>query len=188
MFLEFYKIIVNILKLNKNFFKDKKNFSQASIYFAILIILIGSIISIIPNSSFLNYMNLKFDLGPIRGPSLKAIIISSFIMWVIKTTYLYFVGVILFSNKKTNCNFRKIMIVVAFAQSPLLLNFIVFNEVFLFFILISYAWYNISLIIGLNIVLNYDNYFKTTLVSIAPQIIFFVYILSLFQGQPGTIS
>jgi len=188
MLAEFLSIILRSIKLDKSLYKDSKNFSEASIYYALLIILIGSIISIIPNSSFLNYMNLKFDLGPIRGPSLKAIIISSFIMWIIKTTYLYFVGVILFSNKKTNCNFRKIIIVVAFAQSPLLLNFIVFNEAFLFFILISYVWYNISLIIGLNIVLSYDNYFKATLVSIAPQIIFFVYILSLFQGQPGTIS
>ena len=94
----------------------------------------------------------------------------------------------MFSNKKTNCNFRKIIIVVAFAQSPLLLNFIVFNEAFLFFILISYVWYNISLIVGLNIVLSYENYFKATLISIAPQIIFFIYILSLFQGQPGTLS
>ena len=80
------------------------------------------------------------------------------------------------------------IILVAFAQSPLLLNFIVFNELFLFFILISYVWYNISLIIGLNILLNYNNYIKTTFVSIAPQIIFLIYFLSLFQGQPGTVS
>ena len=188
MFSEFLSIIIRAIKLDKSLYKDNKNFGEASIYYALLIILISAIISIVPNSSFLNYMNLKFDLGPIKGPSLKAIIISSFIAWVIKTSYLYFVGVILFPNKKTNCNFRKMTILVAFAQSPLLLNFIVFNELFLFFILISYVWYNITLIIGLNIVLNYNNYIKTTFVSIAPQIIFLIYFLSLFQGQPGTVS
>ena len=188
MFGEFINIIFRSIRLDKSLYKDSKNFGEASIYYALLIILIGSIISIIPNSAFLNYMNLKFDLGPIKGPSLKAIILSSFIVWVIKTSYLYFVGVILFPNKKTNCNFRKIIIVVAFAQSPLLLNFIVFNETFLFFILISYIWYNISLIIGLNIVLNYSNYLKTTLVSLAPQIIFFIYFLSLFKSPSGIVS
>ena len=127
MFNEFLSIIIRSIRLDKSLYSNNKNFGEASIYYAVLIILLGSIISIIPNSSFLNYMNLRFDLGPIKGPSLKAIIISSFIMWLIKTTYLYFVGIILFPNKKTNCNFRKIIIVVAFAQAPLLLNFIVFN-------------------------------------------------------------
>ena len=188
MLAEFLSIIFRSIKLDKSLYKDSKNFGEASIYYALLIILIGSIISIIPNSSFLNYMNLKFDLGSIKGPSLKAVIITSYIMWIIKTTYLYFVGVILFPNKKTNCNFRKIIILVAFAQSPLLLNFIVINQVFLFFIVVSYIWYNISLIIGLNIILNYDNYIKTTLLSLAPQIIFFLYILSIFQNVNGVVS
>ena len=188
MFGEFLNILLRSIKLDKSLYKDNKNFGEASIYYALLIILLGSIISIIPNSSFLNYMNLQFDLGRIKGPSLKAIIISSFLIWVIKTAYLYFVGIILFPNKKTNCSFRKLIILVAFAQSPLLLNFIVFNEVLLFFILISYTWYNISLIIGLNIILNYNNYIKTTLVSLAPQIIFLIYFLSLFQNQTGVVS
>ncbi len=188
MFGEFLNILLRSIKLDKSLYKDNKNFGEASIYYALLIILLGSIISIIPNSSFLNYMNLQFDLGQIKGPSLKAIIISSFLIWVIKTAYLYFVGIILFPNKKTNCSFRKLIILVAFAQSPLLLNFIVFNEVLLFFILISYTWYNISLIIGLNIILNYNNYIKTTLVSLAPQIIFLIYFLSLFQNQTGVVS
>ena len=185
---EFLSIIIRSIKLDKTLYSNSKNFGEASIYFALLIILIGSIISIIPNSSFLNYMSQNFNLGQVRGPSLKAVLISSFIMWVLKSIYLYFVGVILFPNKKTNCDFRKLIILVAFAQSPLLLNFIVFNQAFLFFIIITYIWYNISLIIGLNIILNYNNYIKTALISLAPQIIFFLYILSLFQGNANIIS
>ena len=185
---EFLSIIFRSIRLDKSLYSSSKNFGEASIYYAVLIILLGSIISIIPNSSFLNYMNLNFNLGPIRGPSLKAVVLSSFVMWFIKTTYLYFVGVVLFRNKKTNCNFRKIIILVAFAQSPLLLNFLVFNQTFLFLIIITYIWYNVSLIIGLNIILNYNNYIKATLISLAPQIIFFLYILSLFQGSNGFVS
>ena len=133
-------------------------------------------------------MSHNFNLGQVKGPSLKAVIISSFLMWVFKSIYLYFFGVVLFPNKKTKCNFRKIIILVAFAQSPLLLNFIVFNQNFLFFIIVTYVWYNVSLIIGLNIILNYENYIKTTLISLAPQIIFILYILSLFQGNSNMLS
>ena len=110
MLAELLSIILRSIKFDKSLYKDSKNFGEASIYYAILIILLGSIISIIPNSSFLNYMNLNFNLGIIEGPTLKAVMLSSFIMWILKTTYLYFVGVILFPNKKTSCNFRKIII------------------------------------------------------------------------------
>ena len=89
MLTEIFKIITSILRLDKNFFKDKKNFGQASIYFAILLILIGALVSIIPNSSFLTYMASQFELGIIKGPSLRAIIITSLVMWFIKTTYLF---------------------------------------------------------------------------------------------------
>ena len=86
---EFLSIIIRSIKLDKTLYSNSKNFGEASIYFALLIILIGSIISIIPNSSFLNYMSQNFNLGQVRGPSLKAVIISSFIMWVLKSIYLY---------------------------------------------------------------------------------------------------
>ena len=185
---EFLSIIIRSIKLDKSLYSNSKNFGEASIYFALLIILIGSIISIIPNNLFLNYMSQNFNLGQVRGPSLKAVLFSSFIIWVLKSFYLYFVGVVLFPNKKTNCDFRKLIILVAFAQSPLLLNFIVFNQSFLFFIVITYIWYNVSLIIGLNVILNYNNYIKTALISLAPQIIFFLYVLSLFQGNANIIS
>ena len=85
MLTEIFKIIISILRLDKIFFKDKKNFGQASIYFAILLILIGAIISIIPNSSFLTYMGSYFELGIIKGPSLRAIIITSLVMSDIKS-------------------------------------------------------------------------------------------------------
>ena len=107
-------------------------------------------------------------------------------MWLIKTTYLFFVGIILFPGKKTKCNYRKILILVAYSKVPLLLNFLILNPTLLFLSIITYIWYNISLIIGLKISLNYENYLKPALISLAPHILFFVYILSLFQGYTGT--
>ena len=188
MLIEIFKIIINILNLEKNFFKDKKNFGQASIYFAILLILIGALISIIPNSSFLTYMGSYFELGIIKGPSLRAIIITSLVMWFIKSTYLFFVGTILFPNTKTNCSYRKILILVAYCQVPLFLNIIIVNPILLFLAIITYCWYNLSLIIGLKIFLNYDGYIKAILISLAPQIIFLLYIFSIFQTSNVSFS
>ncbi len=188
MLSEIFKIIISILKLDKNFFKDKKNFGQASIYFAILLILIGAIISIIPNSSFLTYMGSHFELGIIKGPSLRVIIITSLVMWFIKTTYLFFVGTILFPSVKTSCGYRKILILVAYCQVPLFLNLIIISPILLYLAIVTYCWYNISLIIGLKIILNYDGYLKTTLISLAPQIIFFLYIFSIFQTSSVSFS
>ena len=129
---ELINICIKILKLDKNFFKNDKNFGQASIYFALVIIILGAIISIIPNGSFLNYMSDNFSLGIIKGPSLKVIIFTAALVWLIKSAYLFFIGVVLFPEKKTKCNFRKILILVAFSKVPLLLNFIIINPVLLF--------------------------------------------------------
>ena len=188
IFKEFFTICLQILKLDKIFFKDDKNFGEASIYFAFVIIILGSIISIIPNSSFLIYMGNNFNLGSIEGPTLKGVIITGIIVWVIKTVYLFFIGVILLPSKKTNCNFRKVFILVAFCKVPLLLNFLILHPKLLFLSMITYIWYNISLIIGLKILLNYENYFKPALISLTPHIIIFLYILSVFQKFAGTIS
>ena len=188
MIKELFKIIINILKLNKKFFQDKKNFDQASIYFAILIILVGALISIIPNNSFLVFMGSCFDLGVIQRPSLRIIIITSLFMWFVKTTYLFFVGTILFPSKKTNCDYRKILILVAYCQVPFFLNALILTPGLLVLGFVTYIWYNISIIIGLKIFLNYDSYIKTALVSLAPQIIFALYILSMFPKNNVVFS
>ncbi len=186
---EFIKIIIQILKIDKKFFNNSKNFGEASIYFAILIILISSLISLIPNTAFIEYMSLKFSLGKIEGPSLRSVIIISYSMWVVKAVYLYFVGVIMFPNKNTKCNFRKILILVGYAHIPMFLNVLTINYSLLFLLIITYIWYNISLIVGLNIFLNYKNITKSFLVVMTPFIIFIIYFLSLFsQGQVNTIS
>ena len=121
--------------------------------------------------------------------SLRSVIIISYSMWVVKAVYLYFVGVIMFPNKNTKCNFRKILILVGFALIPMFLNVLTINYSLLFLLIITYIWYNISLIVGLNIILNYKNITKSFLVVMTPFIIFIIYFLSLFsQGQVNTIS
>tara|TARA_B100000029_G_scaffold354058_1_gene346829 strand:+ start:758 stop:1327 length:570 start_codon:yes stop_codon:yes gene_type:complete len=186
IFSQFINIYFNTLKLNKNYFSNKNNFGEASIYFAISIVIINSIISIIPNSAFLNFMSSYFTLGKIAGPSLKAVVITSIIGWFIKSCYIHFVGVVLFPSKNTICNFRKTLILMGLVQSPLVFNLFVFNQIMLPLIFITYIWYNICLIIGINIVYNYKNIIKSSLIALAPIIFFLIYILSNFAGSSVT--
>tara|TARA_B100001123_G_scaffold306112_1_gene341994 strand:+ start:268 stop:834 length:567 start_codon:yes stop_codon:yes gene_type:complete len=186
---DFIKILIQILRLDKKFFNNSKNFGEASIYFALLIILIGSLISIIPNSAFIEFMSLKFGLGKIQGPTLRSVLFAKFLIWFIKSAYLYLVGVIMFPSKNTKCSFRKILILVGYAHVPMFLNIFTVNYSVLFLVVITYIWYNISLVIGLNIILNYKNLTKSIIVVIAPFVIFIIYSLSILgQSQMMTIS
>jgi len=92
----FFNIIIKSLKADKTFYKDDNNFNEAAIYFALIIMLIVSIISIIPNSVFLEFFSAGFNIGSIKGPNLRSIIIGAAIIWTIKTVYLYFIGTVLF--------------------------------------------------------------------------------------------
>lgn len=183
-------IFFRIIKIDRSFYKDNRNFGEAAIYFSISIVLIVSIVGIVPNNVFLNYMSEEFNLGYINAPSIRSIIFGAFILWIIKTAYLYFVAVILFPNKKTECNFRKMFILVGFAQAPFIFNIFAFNTFLLSILFVSYIWYNLALIIGLNIILNYKSVVKSTIVVLGPFIIVFIYIfLNLMAtGQVNTIS
>ena len=188
MFAELLKIIINIVKINKNFFLNNRTFGEASIYFAISIVIISSLISIIPNTAFLEFMDSRFNLGEIAGPSIRSVLIGSAILWIIKTTYLYFVGVILFPNKNTKCNFRKVFILVGYAHVLFFFNFLIINPYLLVLSLITYIWYNAALIVGINIIFNYKNLIKSSLIVLAPFIIILIIIISQNFGSHSNIT
>ena len=50
MFRELLNIITKSLKLDKTLYKENRYFGEAGIYFALTLIIIASLISIIPNS------------------------------------------------------------------------------------------------------------------------------------------
>ena len=189
MFVEFLNIIIKSIKLNKNLYNENRNFSEASIYFAIVIILLTAIIGIVPGSAMLDFFSSSFSVNDLRGPSLRSVIITSLIVWIIKTVYLYFVGVILFPSKNTKSTFRKILITVGYAHAPLIFNVFIWDYRLLYFMFIPYIWYNITLIVGINEILKYKNYFKSTIVVIAPIIVLLIFtIMQLSNFQMGTVS
>ena len=190
MFALILKIIVRSIKLDSSLFKEKKLFGEAGIYFGIILILITSLITIIPNRTFLDWMSLSYNLGNISSPPLRYIILGSLISWFLKSIYLYFVGVVLFPNKNTKTDFRKILILVGYAHAPLFLNIFVINVYLLPLFLITYIWYNLSLIVGINSLLEYKSLLKSTVITLAPIIILLFYTVSqvLTMGQSTIFS
>ncbi len=189
MFSEFLNIIIKSIRLDKSLYNENKNYSEASIYFSIVLILLTAIIGIVPGSAMLDFFSSSFNMNDLRGPSLRSVIITSLVVWIIKTVYLYFVGVILFPSKNTKSTFRKILITVSYAHAPMIFNVFIWDYRLLYFMFIPYIWYNITLIVGINEILKYKNYFKSTIVVTAPLIILLIFtIMQLSNFQSGTVS
>ena len=173
MIAQFLNIILLSLKLDKNLYKESKFFSDAAIFFAALIILITSLISILPNTFFLDYM--ANMIGKVESPRLAGVIIGGFIGWLLISGYLFFFGAILFPNKSTQKNFKKTMVIVGYAHGPLVLNCFILKPSLFFIFGLTYIWYTINLIVGVNQLYQYKNLIKSTFLVTAPIIILFVY-------------
>ena len=189
MFIEFFNIIFKSIKLDKSLYRDTRNYTDASIYFSIIIVLLTAIIGIIPGSAMLDFFSSSFKINDIKGPSLRSVIITSVIIWILKTTYLYFVGVILFPSKSTKSDFRKILITVSYAHAPLIFNALILDYRLLYLMFIPYIWYNVTLIVGINEILKYKNYFKSTLIVTGPIILLLMFTIMQFSNfNTGIIS
>ena len=187
MFNEFYNIIVRSLKLDKSLYKDNKNFGEAGIYFAISIIIITALISIIPNSVLLNFASLY--LGEIRPPRLVTVLITSGFAWFLKSLYLFIVGLIMFPNKQIKNGFKKTFITVGFAHSPFIFYFLILDVKLIFLTLIIYLWYSATLIVGINQIYQFNNLLKSAIIVLAPIIVLIIYSISLLGNfQSGIIS
>ena len=99
---------------------------------------------------------------------------------------IYFFGVVIFSNDSTKCSFKKILTLVAYANAPFIFYIFIFDISLIYFTFIPYIWYCISLIIGVKIALKYDNYFKSIIITLSPQIIFFIWFISQFSNVTNT--
>jgi len=188
MFGEFLSIILKSIKLDKSLYRDNNNFGEASIYFAIIIILLMSLISMVPGSVLYKHMGDVFGVAEIaKGPSFRSIIIMSIAVWLIKTSYLYFVGVVMFPSKSTKCNFRKLLITVAYANAPFIFYILILDIKFIYLTFIIYLWYCLTLVIGMKEVLKYENYFKPIAISLAPQCLLLIYFLSLASNINNSV-
>ena len=93
MFNEFLNIIVRSLKLDKNLYKDNKNFSDSAIYFASLIVILTIIIQTIPNNTYINWMS-EYGLWQKGMLKFRETLLWGLFFWLLKSLYFYFLQLI----------------------------------------------------------------------------------------------
>ena len=110
MFGEFLNIIIRSIKLDKTLYRDSKNFGEASIYFAGLIMILDGIAGAVAANTVIK--------TAVAMSGLTAIL-----TWFIWALFIFVIGVKLFPDKETKIPFKRVLTGVGFAHAPGLLRF-----------------------------------------------------------------
>jgi|TARA_B100001093_G_C26682691_1_gene951163 hypothetical protein len=149
MFGEFLNIIFKSIKLDKTLYSDNKNFGEAAIYFAGLIMILDGIAGAIAANTVVQ--------TAIAMSGLTAIL-----TWLVWGIFIYVIGVKLFPDKQTKVPFKKVLIAVGFAHSPGLLRFFaVTPDLMIPIIFLTQFWIFAALIISTKEILNLKSNFKS---------------------------
>ena len=149
MFAEFLNIIIRSLKLDKTLYKDNRNFGEAAIYFAGLIMILDGVAGAVAANTII-----KTAIG-VSG-------LTAILTWLIWAIFIFVIGVKLFPDKETKVPFKKILIGVGYAHAPGLLRFFaVTPNLMLPIIFITQFWIFAALIISTKQILNLKSNFKS---------------------------
>ena len=150
MFGQFLNIIVRSIKLDKTLYKDNKNFGEAAIYFAGLIMILDGIAGAVAANTIVK--------TAIAMSGLTAIL-----TWLIWAVFIYVIGVKLFpDSKQPKIPFKKVLIAVGFAHAPGLIRFFaVTPELMIPIIFLTQFWIFAGLIISTKQILNLKSNFKS---------------------------
>ena len=149
MFAEFLNIIFKSIKLDKTLYSDSKNFGEASIYFAGIIMILDGIAGAVAANTIIK--------TAIAMSGLTAII-----TWLIWAIFIYVIGVKLFPDKQTKAPFKKVLIAVGFAHAPGLIRFFALTpDLMIPIIFLTQFWIFAGLIISTKQILNLKSSFKS---------------------------
>ena len=149
MFGEFLSIIVKSLKLDKNLYRDNKNFGEAGIYFAGLIMILDGIAGAVAANTII-----KTAIG-ISG-------LTAILTWFVWAISIFVVGVKLFPDKETKVPFKKVLVAVGYAHAPGILRFFAITpDLIIPIIFLTQFWIFAGLIISTKEVLNLKSNFKS---------------------------
>jgi hypothetical protein len=149
MFGEFLDIIFKSIKLDKSLYKDNKNFGEASIYFAGLIMILDGIAGAVAANTVIK--------TAVAMSGLTAIL-----TWLVWAIFIYVIGVKLFPEKQTKVSFKKILTAVGFAHAPGILRFFaVTPNMMIPIIFLTQFWIFAGLIISTKQILNLKSNFKS---------------------------
>jgi len=176
MFAEFINIIFQSLKLDKNLYKNNKNFGEAAIYFAGLIIILGGIGGAVAANTVIK--------TPIAMSGLTQIL-----NWLVWSILIYVIGVKIFPDKNTKVSFKKVLIGVGYANAPGLLRFFaVTPDLMIPIIFLTQFWVFAGLIISTKQILNLKSNIKSFgiifLSFLIIAIVFATFVMSRMEALP----
>ena len=149
MFAEFLNIIFKSIKLDKTLYSDNKNFGEASIYFAGIIMILDGIAGAVAANTIIK--------TAIAMSGLTAIV-----TWLIWAIFIFVIGVKLFPDKQTKVSFKKVLTAVGFAHAPGLLRFFaVTPDLMIPIILLTQFWIFAALIISTKQILSLKSNLKS---------------------------
>ena len=138
MFGEFLSIVFKSIKLDKSLYSDNKNFSEASVYFAGLIMILDGIAGAVAANTVIKTAVAMSGL-------------TSILTWLVWAILIYVIGVKLFPDKNTKVPFKKVLTAVGFAHAPGLLRFFaVTPNMMIPIIFLTQFWIFAGLIISTN--------------------------------------
>ena len=149
MFGEFLNIIFKSIKLDRSLYNDNKNFGEASIYFAGLIMILDGVAGAVAANTIM-----KTAIG-MSG-------LTAILTWFIWAIFIFVIGVKLFPDKQTKIPFKKVLTAVGYAHAPGLLRFFaVTPELMIPIIFLTQFWIFASLIISTKQILNLKSNLKS---------------------------
>ncbi len=149
MFAEFLNIIFKSIKLDKSLYSDNKNFGEAAIYFAGLIMILDGVAGAVAANTVV-----KTSIG-ISG-------LTAIITWLIWAIFIFVIGVKLFPDKQTKVPFRKVLVAVGYAHAPGLIRFFALTpDLMIPIIFLTQFWIFAGLIISTKQILNLKSNLKS---------------------------
>ena len=149
MFAEFLNIIFKSIKLDKTLYSDNRNFGEASIYFAGIIMILDGIAGAVAANTIIK--------TAIAMSGLTAIV-----TWLIWAIFIFVIGVKIFPDKGSKVPFKKILIAVGYAHAPGLIRFFaVTPDLVIPIIFLTQFWIFASLIISTKQILNLKSNLKS---------------------------
>ena len=149
MLSEFLNIVFKSIKLDKTLYTDNKNFGEAAIYFAGIIMILDGIAGAVAANTIIK--------TAIAMSGLTAIL-----TWFIWAVFIFVIGVKLFPDKQTKVPFKKVLTAVGFAHAPGLLRFFaVTPDLMIPIIFLTQFWIFAALIISTKQIINLKSNFKS---------------------------
>ena len=149
MFAEFLNIIFKSIKLDRTLYSDNKNYGEAAIYFAGLIMILDGVAGAVAANTVV-----KTSIG-MSG-------LTAIITWLIWAVFIFVIGVKLFPDKQTKVPFKKVLVAVGYAHAPGLIRFFALTpELMIPIIFLTQFWIFAGLIISTKQILNLKSNLKS---------------------------